>query len=153
MLKNILKFSFVGLGIAAVGAAAIYGVDYWRYKTSPEYQLKQEYERMEKAYAEDMYGGNTPEETLQLFIDALKKGDTNLAAKYFVLDRQEEQRLDLAKMKQKNLLDEMIKDLKKTKSTVKSDTAYFTLIRENDLPSELIMHKNSLTNKWKIIEL
>ena len=37
MLKNIIKFSSVGLGIAAVGAAAIYGIGYWRYKTSPEF--------------------------------------------------------------------------------------------------------------------
>lgn len=39
----------------------------------------------EKAMKEDTYGGKTPEETLQMFIDALKKGDVELASKYFIL--------------------------------------------------------------------
>jgi len=35
--------------------------------------------------SEDTYGGKTPEETLNLFIEALKKEDLELASKYFVL--------------------------------------------------------------------
>lgn len=38
--------------------------------------------------AQDTYGGKTPQETWQMFIEALKKGDTDLAAKYFVVDLQ-----------------------------------------------------------------
>jgi hypothetical protein len=41
--------------------------------------------KYEKAMAEDIYGGKTPEETLKLFIEALEKGDIELASKYFVL--------------------------------------------------------------------
>src|SRR3989338_5875636 len=48
------------------------------------------YEKAEKAYVEamtaDTYGGKTPQETLDLFVDALKKGDIELASKYFLLD-------------------------------------------------------------------
>src|SRR3990167_11080939 len=48
------------------------------------------YQKVEKAYVEamtaDTYGGKTPRETLDMFIDALKKGDVELAAKYFELE-------------------------------------------------------------------
>jgi hypothetical protein len=43
-------------------------------------------ELYEKTMTEDTYGGKTPEETLVMFIDALEKGDIELASKYFVLD-------------------------------------------------------------------
>jgi hypothetical protein len=39
-------------------------------------------------YRADSYGSTTPEGTLALFIDALKKGDADLAAKYFVVEDQ-----------------------------------------------------------------
>lgn len=37
-------------------------------------------------FAEDTYGGKTPQETLDMFIEALEKGDIDLASKYFALD-------------------------------------------------------------------
>ncbi len=40
----------------------------------------------EETMRADTYGGKTPEETLAMFIDALKKGDIELASKYFILD-------------------------------------------------------------------
>ena len=40
---------------------------------------------LEQPYKEDVYGGKTPEETLQMFIEALKKEDIELASKYFSL--------------------------------------------------------------------
>jgi hypothetical protein len=43
-------------------------------------------ELYEKTMLEDTYGGKTPEETLVMFIDALEKGDIELASKYFILD-------------------------------------------------------------------
>ena len=39
----------------------------------------------EERQRQDVYGGNTPEETLQLFITALEKDDLELASKYFSL--------------------------------------------------------------------
>ena len=43
-------------------------------------------EAFEAAMKADTYGGKTPEETLAMFVDALKKGDIDLASKYFMLD-------------------------------------------------------------------
>lgn len=39
----------------------------------------------EEAMRNDAYGGKTPQETLNLFIDALEKEDIELASKYFIL--------------------------------------------------------------------
>lgn len=78
-------------------------------RAAEEARLKME--ELTRKYNEDTYGGKTPEETLALFIEALKKGDTNLAAKYFVLDKQEEWRKNLEKIKNDGKLQIMINDL------------------------------------------
>jgi hypothetical protein len=39
-------------------------------------------------YKADTYGGETPEETLELFIEALEAGDYELASRYFVPEKQ-----------------------------------------------------------------
>lgn len=87
MIKNIVKFSGMVLLIAILGAGALFGVRYLRMRNDPEYRQMKEAEKImsewERQYREDTYGGATPEETLRLFIDALQKGDTELAAKYF----------------------------------------------------------------------
>ncbi|OGZ96914.1 MAG: hypothetical protein A3B34_00890 [Candidatus Sungbacteria bacterium RIFCSPLOWO2_01_FULL_54_21] len=153
MTKNVFKFLGGAVAIVAIGMGALFAIDYIRYQKSPEYQAEKQAEEIKKEYREDPYGGDTPEETLKLFIEALKKGDIDLAAKYFVLDKQEEWRADLSQIQEKGLLDEMVGDLTSTKMTLKGEVAYFTLTRVNDLPSELVMHKNSLNNKWKITEL
>ncbi|HON21743.1 MAG TPA: hypothetical protein P5345_00760 [Candidatus Paceibacterota bacterium] len=57
------------------------------YKTQKA--LKQYEQALDQYYqvlAQDTYGGKTPQETLDMFINALEKGDIELAAKYFALD-------------------------------------------------------------------
>jgi|SRR3989344_1034696 len=153
MIRNIAKFALIGLAIVVAGIVVLYGMQYFRYRTSPEYQVEQDLKNLEKAYAEDSFGGETPEETLALFIDALKKEDTELAAKYFVLDKRGEWREELAQIKDKGLLERMIKDLEKTTKKGKDDTAFFTLLNEDGFESQVVMHKNSLNGRWKITEL
>ena len=46
------------------------------------------WEKLNEAYKKDEYGGATPEETLNLLIEALKAGDLELASKYFVVEKQ-----------------------------------------------------------------
>ena len=81
MLKSVIKFSLGIVAIVALGIGALWGADYLRYRNSPEYRALKEVERIKKEITDDPYGGDTPEETLRLFIDALKQGDTDLAAK------------------------------------------------------------------------
>ena len=39
----------------------------------------------------DTYGGKIPQETLQMYISAVEKGDYELASKYFVINKQEQE--------------------------------------------------------------
>ncbi|MEK7143610.1 MAG: hypothetical protein AAB756_02155, partial [Patescibacteria group bacterium] len=84
------KIIILGAVILAVGGVIFYknintfdpSVDTRTFKTAGEFENY--YKNLDEVYKKDTYGGATPEETLALFIDALKKGDTDLAAKYFV---------------------------------------------------------------------
>ena len=156
MIKmNLLKFLLPVLILIVLGFGALFGARYLQYRNSPEYQALQDLKKLEKAYAEDTYGGETPEETLRLFIDALKKGDTDLAAKYFVLDVQPERREGLAKIKEKGLLEEMVKDLEGAKRyrSQKEDRVFFmtgdTMMMEAVTTIDLI----KLFSGWKIRDL
>ena len=111
----------VAAGIAVLGLGAMYGIKYFKYRNDPDYRATLEMEKLNKLYAQDTFGGDTPEGTLRLFIDALKNGDTDLAAKYFVLDKQPKWKQDLAKIKEKGMLENMIGDLEKLEKT-KEDT-------------------------------
>ncbi|MFA5098969.1 MAG: hypothetical protein WC461_01990 [Candidatus Paceibacterota bacterium] len=89
-----LKFVAGFLGIIILFAG---GYFIWDRYLSPEARLDREREQgvqkyldlvknYEDAMKNDTYGGKTPEETLKMFIDALKNDDVELASKYFVLD-------------------------------------------------------------------
>lgn len=53
--------------------------------------LDAEIEKLREKYKNDFDGGKTPEETLDLFIEALKAGDIEKASKYYVLEKQVEE--------------------------------------------------------------
>lgn len=136
--------------IVAVGIGALFAIDYLRYQNSPEYQVQKEAENILKEYAEDPYGGDTPEETLRLFVEALKKGDTDLAAKYFVLDKQDQWREDLAQIQEKGLLNEMVRDLKNIKEDkIEGDTARYFIVSESGQGAPLVLVRGT-SKKWKI---
>mgnify|MGYP001578010232 FL=1 len=65
--KTFFKFLGGGLVIILLAAGAIYALNYYRYRNSPEYQAQKYFEDLKRQYEQDTYGGDTPEETLQLF--------------------------------------------------------------------------------------
>ena len=73
--KLIIKYFLQFVVIVLVGAGIFFGVGYYRYRTSPEYRQYQDLLAQKERYMADTYGGDTPEETLELFISALKAGD------------------------------------------------------------------------------
>src|SRR3989344_6594702 len=127
---NKTSLKFVGIFVVVI-IAALAAIYYANYYFSPEQKALRYYAELERQYREDTYGGKTPEETLQLFIDALKSGDIELASKYFVVEEQEDRFSSLKNIAQNNLLS-LIEDLEKTKlvegneSTARFDyTRYF----------------------------
>lgn len=153
--KTFLKFFAGALAIVALGIGAVWGIGYYRKTQSPEYQVEQYYKELEALYANDTYGGSTPEETLQLFIDALKKGDVDLASRYFVIEEQKKWVDKLGDLKNRDILKDLVADLSKLKLTTKrTDEAFYTLTDLNKtVIVEMILNRNSVNGRWKITEL
>lgn len=137
-----------------IGFAGLFGVKYYQFLKSPEYEAEKELENLMKQYAEDSYGGDTPEETLRLFIKALKEGDTDLAAKYFILDKQEQWKNDLSVIKEKGLLEAMVKDLdrKKFVYTISDDQIAFDISNDDNEAILSILFGRGSNYKWKILD-
>jgi hypothetical protein len=157
-----LKKIFLIVAILVAAGFLLWGASwlfqYYQYRTGPEYQAQKYIKEMEKKYREDAYGGSTPEETLNLFIDALKKGDIDLASKYFVIDKQEEWKRKLDESKKVGNIDKFVSLLEKinTKENGKEllkDSYQFTYSLNNDTPWIIDLAINPFTNKWKIESL
>jgi hypothetical protein len=128
-----------------------------------------EYERLEAEYKAamkaDTYGGATPEETLELFIDALREGDVDLAGKYFALDTNEQgdsyltrgknmEYLELAQKEKK--IEELINFLENAKPAGSSMEGYFGFEFFDDngeFLADLGMRLNTHSGVWKITSL
>jgi len=114
-----------------------------------------EIEETERLLAEDTYGGATPEETFQMFLDALRAGDVDLASKYFVAEKQESWKENFEKIRSSDYLDDMISDLEKaTLDKTESNLAWMSLpgkdVQGNSIYSRISFSKNQSSNKWKI---
>ncbi|MBU4338041.1 DUF4878 domain-containing protein [Patescibacteria group bacterium] len=105
----------------------------------------------------DKIGGDTPEETVDLFIEALKKGDYDLASKYFVIDDQEKWKKTFTEMKDagrgQGLIDEL-ENAKKIWRTEKESEYKFVIkyntgTGEEEITNFIVLKKN-LNDKWKI---
>ena len=159
--KHFFKFFFGLLGMIAAGFLLAYGTNYYsnlkRYneQVNKEEVRVAEAERIRKLYESDTYGGQTPEETLALFIDALKKGDADLASKYFILDKQEEWNKNLQKIKKLNQLELMAKDLTKPKEKKVVGDSRIIFYIYNDLKqlAVAINFGKSANGVWKILDL
>ena len=65
----------------------------------------------EKPYREDRYGGKTPEETFDLFLEALRKEDIDLASKYFELEKQERLEKSFEELKKSSAYNELLAEM------------------------------------------
>lgn len=151
-----LKYISGFVGILIVGGLVLFGIREYRYRTSPEYQAMKYFNSLADQYAKDTYGGDTPEETLRLFIDALKKGDVELASRYFVVEKQEEKLAELKIGKEKGNLEKLIKLLSQLNyKNQYADGSYEISLLEKGKPIEYGVHfvLNEKTKKWKIERL
>lgn len=107
---------------------------------------------MQQPYLEDTYGGKTPEETLELFIQALKEGNIDLASKYFILEKQEEWRDLLNKIQTNNHLENMVNDLEKEKEEkyINDNKIQFIIRTESGQLGAQINFVKYPANIWKV---
>ena len=117
-------------------------------------------EEYKLAQSRDTYGGKTPEETLNLFVEALKAGNTELASKYFVLSKQKEIKEDLKQGVEnggiKTFVDIIGNSSNKFDSKESNVGEYFISVIEkenNNLILEIRLSLNSESKLWKIESL
>lgn len=98
-----------------VALALIWGIPYLSGKYRV-WQVNNSYEKLSEPYFKDSYGGKTPEETYDLFVDALKDEDIGLASKYFVIEKQDDWLKTLAQLLEKGLLTSYVKEIEQNRA-------------------------------------
>lgn len=157
MSKKILLIAIIFIVVAFLFLVGIF----YGYPQYQKWQIQRQGEKFleeyTKPYKEDIYGGITPEETWNMFLDALRKGDVDLAAKYFEVKGQEKILEWLKRVKNDGLLDDMIKDLTANPwyEVRVSDTMAEYSIAGTDkrIVADITFIKNTFTNIWKISSL
>ncbi|MDO8592496.1 MAG: hypothetical protein Q7R92_01820 [bacterium] len=91
----------VAVAVRVSPAARQFGSDMWiRYLV---YSFDKAAERGQRAALQDTVGGKTPEETLEMYIEAVDKGDYKLASRYFVIEGQKQEFKSLTNSSQNNV--------------------------------------------------
>jgi len=139
--------------ILAVLILSVIGWQYWQYTNSSYYQQMNAVKMIEAQQKEsDKWGGKTPEETVKLFTDAVKKGDFELASKY---GNKEKILPVLEKMKNDGKIDKLIKDigigeLEEIPGFGGND--FHLVVKENDKKYWILSLYKSDGGTWKISE-
>lgn len=127
--------------------------DQWKGERNVE-RLAEFLREIEKAKFEkqsaDKIGGKTPQETLDLFIAAVEKGDYELASKYFVIEKQEEWKRhlpEIAAAQKINTFLDPLREAKKSKGSYLKEDRYFI---DDPVSIEYIRYPSG---NWKIEEI
>ncbi len=119
--------------------------------------LQQKIQDREAQFQNDKYGGKTPEGTYQLFLDALKKNNIDLASKYFVFDKQEQYKQLLLSIQKNKEWKEMLMDLSNSLHNKRGkyqdrNNYLIEVINENNNLVTTIHLTASTSSLWKITE-
>ncbi|KKW47743.1 MAG: hypothetical protein UY99_C0024G0010 [Parcubacteria group bacterium GW2011_GWA1_59_11] len=157
MFKSWLKhaLAFLGILIAAWLALAIWeGYKIERGRDAVQAladAMKQEQEENYQRAMADTYGGKTPQETLRMYIDAVEKGDYELASKYFVFEHQEKWRSELIEINRVNKIAEFVDPLREAlESTGEYSYDKKQYFYDNPVGIDFILYPNGI---WKILEI
>jgi len=109
-------------------------------------------EILAEQYKKDTYGSTTPEGTLALFIDALKKGDADLASKYFIPEKQVEYKIGVQNWTRLNKNIEIASTLNGASGIKinKDGTATMGIFQGEKSFMTIFFLKNNYSGKWKL---
>lgn len=154
--KHFWKFLVGLLAMMLVGLSLAYGTSWYEKQQLKATTLKQQqgYAAYEARYLNDTYGSTTPEGTLQLFIDALKKNDIDLAVKYIFIDEREKVKTDLEQVQVGSGFSNLVSRFSLLRLSKKDEDRAFFLMTgtNNELQSQVLVKKNSI-GIWKIVDL
>lgn len=123
--------------------------------------IDQKQAKLDEVMRNDTYGGKTPEETFDLFLDALSKGDVELASKYYDVKVQEKALEGLNKeVAERGNLEQSFSyssDVRKgVKSCVDINTDYGGCVFEFEVErgiESISFSLNKFNQNWKISSL
>jgi len=154
-LKKVLKIA----GIIVGGTITLLAILYFGLSWYGDWHFAKEIKQIEaetnRPYLEDTYGGKTPQETLQMFISAVEKGDFELASKYFILSKQEEWKAAFVGAKKDDKLDVLMKVAKKASEDIKNEKPVwetknsYVYVNDENIFFEFVKYPNV----WKIKEI
>lgn len=161
------KKLYWGVGLVAIIFLVWWGFRTWqneaifkKYQAGGEKALtSDEWAKFEgiivEKYKADTYGSTTPEGTLELFVDALKKGDAELAAKYFVPEKKESQQKTFENWIRLDKNTEIAGIYNKATDGSENVRGYYllTVYEEDGKNMQIVLLKNNYSGKWKIQSL
>lgn len=115
-----------------------------------------EFEAIENAYKTDTNGGVTPKETLDLFVEALKAEDAELAASYFVPEKRGEMEEELKAGLKSGGVELLLRDISKinNENLVGEGKRFeFSVIQDGQVTFSYLLVKNEFSQKWLIESL
>ncbi len=130
--------------------------DFLKERPRTEAEIMRYTEDLRRAYEDDTYGGKTPQETFQLFTEALKDGNTELASKYFLIERQKSMREQFDLGKKSGGLVLLLEYLEKVNDENKSESGdgySFNVIEGGLLRMSFSLIKNPYSGIWKLEDL
>ena len=139
----------IGAALLVWGVTVYFSPEMRRARDAREYL-----EQLQADYANDTYGGATPEETLALFIAALEKGDIELASKYFLPEDREEILSDIESAEESGRMNQSIERFKDLNLETKNeDRAFFITTDASGLvQTQVVLDKNP-NGVWKISDI
>jgi len=98
----------------------------------------------------DIYGGKIPQETLQMYISAIEKGDYELASKYFIEKYQESELKSLQNSPKENIKIMIIqlREVLKNEGSFSWDNTGFAI--RKPILVDCMLYPNGI---WKIIKI
>ena len=156
-MKKKIKIILIVFGVIVfvwygyVGAVKYKNWKWWQGVKNEAAKFEKEIADKKAKIAADTYGGKTPQETLDMFIAAVEKGDYELASKYFVVERQIEWKDNLVSIAKDNKLNIFLNPLKEARNNIGeySENKKIYLIN-NPISVDLILYHSNL---WKIDEI
>lgn len=162
-ITALIKYAIACLALIVVAIAGYYagGIVKYFLDIRKAEKVTENFQRLlEEPYRKDTYGGKTPEDTWAMFLEALKKEDIELASKYFVVNKQDEEREKLFQIKQDKKLELLSRiysqELKKESTQYTSDEeSYYYIVRDDfgGMADSIKFYRNPYTEVWKITNM
>lgn len=156
---------FIVFGLVALIVVGVFLFKYFNPEAIEDREMEEFveiYEGWQEQLAEDAYGGETPQETLNMFVEALRDGDLELASKFFSPEIDEENTEEmtwqghleyLEGMKEKGYIERMINDFQNFDDDFRKDKDIHWFVfynKDGSTELKIPVSLNEDSGVWKI---